>query len=241
MSASITARIPTIDWNKSINKHWNNSNPVASHVFNALSFMFPQGEQFFIDSAKEVSSLTDLSEEPELKEEIRLFISQEAIHGAQHTQCNMALEKNGYRNVVYGLMDREQRFAHKYFSPITKLAFVCGYEHFTAMLGDYLLSKPSVIANAEPDFKLIWEWHAVEEIEHKSVCFDLYKHAGGGWFKRAFVYLFVTLDFFILFSTLFWSMLYKDGLLTQNAVPNDKAVFIFLLWKGRRYLAFCEV
>ncbi len=94
------------------------------------------------------------------------------------------------------------------------------------MLGDYLLSNPSVIALAEPDFKLIWGWHAVEEIEHKSVCFDLYQHAGGGWFKRAFVYLPVALDFFILFSILFWSMLYKDGLLKPRKLLQTIKQFL---------------
>jgi predicted metal-dependent hydrolase len=32
----------------------------------------------------------------------------------------------------------------------------------------------------------LWEWHALEEIEHKAVAFDLFKEAGGGYFLRIF-------------------------------------------------------
>jgi predicted metal-dependent hydrolase len=38
----------------------------------------------------------------------------------------------------------------------------------------------------EPEMRALWEWHAVEEIEHKSVAFDVYEAMGCGYFHRMF-------------------------------------------------------
>jgi predicted metal-dependent hydrolase len=46
---------------------------------------------------------------------------------------------------------------------------------------------------------LFWGWHAAEETEHKAVCFDLYVAAGGGWLRRAIMFLVVSLAFYFLF------------------------------------------
>ena len=53
--SEITPRSPLINWDKGFINHWN-ENSAATHAFNALSFMFPQGERFFIKVVKNIQS-----------------------------------------------------------------------------------------------------------------------------------------------------------------------------------------
>lgn len=208
---TITPRIPEIDWRQDFARHWNGGNPVASHAFNTLSFLFPQGERLFIAVAREVSEPLDLKNNPELEKAVQAFTTQEAIHTAQHEQYNAILQRQGFENVVHDHIERLQSRAYRYSTPLTRLAVVCAYEHFTAILGHFLLHHPQVVADAPPALALVWGWHAAEETEHKSVCFDLYHAAGGGWLRRASIFLMVSLEFAIVFSRLYASLLYRDG------------------------------
>lgn len=247
VSVSIVPRTPLIDWSAPFDRHWLNRDPAATHAFNALSFLFPQGERFFIESARAVLADTAI-DNPALDADVRAFIAQEAIHTRQHQHYNALLERLGYANVAHHYIERLQAFARRRFSPLTRLAAVCGYEHFTAVLGNFVLTHPEVLAQAPPDLALIWGWHAAEETEHKAVCFDLYRAAGGGWLRRIAVYLAVTLDFNLLFCWLYLNMLWRDGAFASHRLPRTafNALRFFygrhgvgwhILFHGLRYLS----
>jgi hypothetical protein len=57
----------------------------------------------------------------------------------------------------------------------------------------------------------LWLWHALEEVEHKSVAFDVFVAAGGTYEERAAAMAFATAVFLAL-ST-FWHvrLLHEDG------------------------------
>jgi hypothetical protein len=245
---AITARVPKVDWSQGFDRHWNGGNPAVTHAFNALSFLFPQAERFFIQVAREVASSLDTTNDRELAEAVQGFIAQESSHSHQHNQYNVVLENQGFSNVVQGFVGRLQERSHRDFSPLTKLAIVCGYEHYTAILGNYILSNPEVLKPASPNLALVWGWHSAEETEHKAVCFDLYRTAGGGWLRRALVFLVVTLNFCLMFGRLYFSLLYCDGNLKPSRLARTMAQslrFFFggsgvawhLLGHGIRYLS----
>jgi predicted metal-dependent hydrolase len=245
---AITARVPKVDWSQGFDRHWNGGNPAVSHAFNALSFLFPQAERFFIQVAREVASSLDTTTDCTLAEAVQGFIAQESCHSHQHNQYNVVLEQQGFENVVEKFISRLQVRSHRDFSPLTKLAIVCGYEHYTAILGNYILSNPAVLRPASPDMALVWGWHSAEETEHKAVCFDLYRAAGGGWFRRVLVFLAVTLNFCLMFGRLYSSLLYRDGCLKPLRLSRtiwQSARFFFgvsgvawhLLGHGIRYLS----
>lgn len=226
---TISARIPRVDWEKGFKRHWNGGNPSVTHAFNALSFLFPQAEQFFIEVSRKVVHGLDI-QNSELERSVKGFIAQESIHSHQHSQYNAILESQGFENVAYAFIERLQQQTHRHFSPLTKLAIVCGYEHYTAILGNYILTHPQILDSAEPDMALIWGWHSAEETEHKAVCFDLYQAAGGGWFRRVMIFLLVTLNFNLMFGRLYFSLLYRDGCLKPSRLVKTLRHSLSFFW-----------
>lgn len=47
------------------------------------------------------------------------------------------------------------------------------------MLGGYILRHPEVLATLDEDAAKLWVWHAIEEIEHRAVAFDVYQAVYG--------------------------------------------------------------
>jgi predicted metal-dependent hydrolase len=216
----ITARIPAIDWQQPMARHWLGGDAVASHFYNALSLLFPQGEKYFIDVARDVAdTLPAQSQSAELK----AFVAQEAIHTRQHVLYNVRLAQLGYRNPVARYLDWLIPFLRKHMSPLSNLAMVCAYEHYTAVLGDFVLTRPELLAPAPADLALLWQWHAAEESEHKAVCFDLYRQAGGGWPMRCLGFVLVSLNFLGMFLVVFGSLLRRDGLFRPGKLPDTIA------------------
>jgi hypothetical protein len=246
--ATITPRVPKIDWSKNFDRHWNGGNAGVTHAFNALSFLFPQGERFFIDVVREVVQSVNLSNDPELSQAVKRFIAQESIHTQQHIHYNAILQSQGFENVVYDYIERLEAHGNKLFSPLTKLAVVCAYEHYTAILGNFILRNPKALAAASPDMALVWGWHSAEETEHKAVCFDLYQAAGGGWLHRVLIFFPVSLNFILIFARLYLSLLHRDGCLSPSrffgtAVQSLRFFFgrsgiaWHMLWHGFWYLS----
>ena len=47
----IPLRKPNLEFGASIPRHWMNGNAFATHFFNGLNLVFPDGERFFPDEA----------------------------------------------------------------------------------------------------------------------------------------------------------------------------------------------
>lgn len=245
---AIGARIPQVDWSTGFERHWCGGSAAVTHAFNALSFLFPQGERYFIEVTREVARGVDFSGHRGLAQAVAGFIGQESMHARQHAQYNAVLEEQGFANVVRSYIVGLQSIGNRLFSPLTRLAVVCGYEHYTAILGNFILRNPRVLEPAPPDMALIWGWHSAEETEHKAVCFDLYRVAGGGWLRRSLVFLLVSVNFSLMFARLYFSLLHRDGCLRPSRLAPTAwqcAQFFFgasgvawhLLWHSVRYLS----
>ena len=197
--STIQPRVPEIDWSKDFDPYWCNGNRIITHWFNAVSFMLPAGEQYFHETAREVAKDIDLSNNPRLAKEVRDFTVQESMHAAQHRLYNEGLAKQGFENIVEPSIVWWKKMGRRLLSPLTNLAAVCAYEHYTAILAEHMLNSQSKWMKTAPDMALFWGWHAAEETEHKAVCFDLYVAAGGGWLRRASMFIVVSFAFYFLF------------------------------------------
>jgi len=179
----IIKRRVKIDFESAQTNPWSARGAAFENKLNVLSFLFPAGERFFINSVRNyLPRVTD----PVLREQAEQFIYQEAMHTKEHTRSNLVLAAD----LPYGpAMDRLAKtmlaFHTRTSFKASQLAVTCAMEHFTAILADDLLRRQDEFrAAADPAFATLWLWHAVEETEHKAVCFDVYEHVfGKGFFS----------------------------------------------------------
>lgn len=171
-----TIRVRRMDFRFSeseIPRWWLYGNPVLTHVANGLNLLFPPGERFFIRSVKHY---VDHIDDPELKTRVRAFFGQEGRHGHEHERVNRVLTAQGYD------VDRFLRIYERVgfsiiepmFPPILRLSTTVALEHFTASLAESALTT-KFLDGAHPAMQALLRWHAAEEIEHKSVAFDVLK------------------------------------------------------------------
>lgn len=150
-------------------------NALLSAFGAALSGTFPPGEAEFIAS---VRLYQDKITDPELQQQIRGFIGQEGHHSHQHKQANEVLNSLGW-DAQYVERDLEKSIKLKNAGrwrgrPKMRLAITVGMEHMTAIMAEYLLTNTEQFDSLDERVKELLFWHAVEEIEHKSVAFDVF-------------------------------------------------------------------
>lgn len=192
---SITPRNLTFDVEAALATDWHSDDAFRTAFFNALSIMFPVGEQQFIDSVK---TYREKIADPALAAQVRGFTAQEAIHRREHQKYNEALcAARGYPlDALEAPIRRRIAWALKHMPPIVHLAATVAYEHWTAILADSLLRRPDTLDGAHPEMAALWRWHAIEESEHKAVAFDVYRAVGGTDNLRRRIMILVTVQFF---------------------------------------------
>lgn len=161
---------------QAIRRHYFANSPVMSHLLTALSSTFPIGEQFFVHSVRNVR---DKVKDENLQAQIAAFIGQEAMHSKAHAEFNVAWRSEDYNlDRFQAWLARKDDYV-KNLHPKIQLAITCAFEHFTALLGGYILRHPEVLATLDEDAAKLWVWHAIEEIEHRAVAFDVYQAVYG--------------------------------------------------------------
>lgn len=195
-------------------RYFYGDNGTATLFFAMLSAIFPPGEDFFVES---VRRFRDRIDDPEMKAQVSGFIGQEAIHGREHRRLNELFERNGFdmktpeRAIKAGLWLLERLPAKQ------QLACTTLMEHFTALLGEELLTDEIFGRRADPEMLQLWLWHALEELEHKAVAYDVYEKVGNSLLERRLAFAFVGAALLpgILGS---WTvMMAKDGVLRDSA------------------------
>jgi predicted metal-dependent hydrolase len=229
--STLTVRKLNVDLSEGFPRHWMGGDVYRTAFMNALSMSFPLGEQMFIDSvrAAPLGALVD----PALRAEVKDFVGQEASHRFVHQQYNAELARQGFDYTMEAKL--KLRVARIGRLPLQdRLAITCALEHYTAMLADYVLRHPAWLDGADPRLRILWNWHAAEELEHKAVAFDVYRAAGGGYWKRALWYLHVSLAFWL-----------DTSRQTVYNLRHDRAVWRLGTWTsaartwfGRRGLAW---
>ena len=161
---------------KAIKRHYFANSPLMSHFLTALSSTFPVGEQFFVNSVRNVR---DKVSDPQLQVQIAAFIGQEAMHSKAHDEFNEAWRRDDYNlDSFQNWLNQRDKYLRT-IPPKLQLALTCAFEHFTALLGGYVLQHPELLKTLDQDALKLWVWHAIEEIEHRSVAFDVYQHVYG--------------------------------------------------------------
>jgi predicted metal-dependent hydrolase len=195
---------------ESVPQYWFADNPILTHVENAFSILIPPGERFFIRS---VRNYANRATDPELADLIRAFVQQEGLHTRAHNEFNRSLQRFGIdveREVAYA--DRVMASLQKRLPRKLQLGVTAFLEHLTATGAHMLFMEPLIADAMHPEMLRFWRWHAVEELEHKAVAFDLFGLVGGGYLLRVFSALVAVLALALPFNRIVRRMMKDDGL-----------------------------
>ena len=194
-----------------IPKYWFGGDPFKTRFFDAMSIIFPPGERFFMTTVRD---FRDRIHDPKLLADIQGFNRQEAQHSLVHNQYNKRLRAQGI-DVDYLTGKVEKVLFDKYrtqFSREYTLAITSALEHFTAIGAHAMFDKRDIMREAHPNVRAMYAWHAIEEVEHKGVAYDVMQHyAHVGYRIRMAAMLRATVLFPHLIHSLLAHMLKQDG------------------------------
>lgn len=174
----LTTRRPRFEFNGRLPaRHFARGDLLTSHFVALMSAIIPEGEQFVIDAVKQYrSEVTD----PRLRKQVNAFIGQETMHQREHERLNEVLHAMGYptrfvhrsgvllRSLGRRLLPRE-----------LQLASTAAIEHWTAVIAEHALGgERSALDELDDEVAAFLTWHLIEEIEHKSVAFDVMRSLG---------------------------------------------------------------
>jgi len=232
MSSALTVRRLQVDLEPPWPRHWVGGDAFRTAFFNALSFSFPAGEQFFIDSlrlgmARMAEADAAARPTPASMADGQAFIGQEATHRRLHERFNAQLAAQGYVN------HWDERIRRRAKRDLTGkdvriwVGVTAATEHFTAIFAEHLLTHPEVLGGSEDRLRDLWLWHCSEELEHRSVAFDLYRALGGDERWRRRLYRAVTILFAVDLTRQTLNNLWHDGHWWRWGTWTSAARFLF--------------
>ena len=223
--SKIKVRRLNFDFSANTHKYWFNQSVFKTHLFNSITISTPEFEKYLILNVKKRINFID---NPQLKQEAKAFICQEGQHSHQHTKFWDNLRASGYKfdtslrwlqTILFDILEQQM-------SINLNLAVAAGIEHLTTLIAEFAL-ETDLFAEAEPELKQLFEWHALEEIEHKTVLYDVLQKATNNYLLRLLgMFIAHILIFFFLNSGLA-ILLYQDRKLFDRKVWQELIEFWF--------------
>ena len=163
---------------------WNANNPTVSYFTLGLSLYLPYLEPYII---KALRSATHLVKDDDVLENIDKFCRQEAQHYKQHEKFNKLIHERDYP----GLSDIEAQCKAEFDNWLENkpmkynVGFVEGFESYTTQGAAAALNSGALnSSNVDQKIADLFRWHLTEEIEHRTVAFDVYEHIYGDYLYR---------------------------------------------------------
>jgi predicted metal-dependent hydrolase len=170
---AIHVRSPKLDF-ANVPRHWFANSIIGTAFANGLNLLFPAGERFFVRS---VRRYLDRIDDPKLREDVKGFSGQEGLHAYAHERYFERLEEQGFDVKLF--LKFYEAFAYGFVEKIAPaqlcLAATAACEHFTATMASNALAREAdgSLVLKEPTMRALMLWHAMEEIEHRAVAFDV--------------------------------------------------------------------
>jgi len=207
---TITPRQLEVDIPPHTPRYWMGGDAYSTHLMNALSLLFPPGERFFMDAVREFRGQVS---DPGLLQQVRGFLGQESLHSREHKTFNQWLAKFGIdadgieQAVTDEIAERKSKRTR-----LDDLAVTCALEHFTAIMAEGWLDETEMRESAVEPLRTLWTWHAIEELDHKSVAYDVYQEIGGDYERRRAWMLRISFGFILGVSIMHMRFMWRDGL-----------------------------
>lgn len=204
-------------------------NLYVSHFFNALSLATPITEGILIRAIRKSQPLLEGSG---LEADALAFIGQEATHTREHRALNRRLLELGFdlEDALAEIESEVKKMEHR-MSLQQRLALVVTGEHAIYALARALLTSAYTGSTQQADVKKLFVWHSLEEMEHQSVCDDIYSCLYGKGLKHKILYY----RTFISAGSLLVRMvrMLMKTLLEQSREPHKGERKEFITWLFR--------
>lgn len=221
---------------------WIPNEAFASYFVNQINMILPAGEFWFCRLYNKVlPQITD----PKLKQDVQAFIRQEAMHANAHSSANKEYlsvrQIDPSRNLkimdflfTKVLADKPlgltvpKALDHQW--DLFRLGVVATVEHMTCVLGNYVLyNQRWQELGADPEMLDLVKWHGAEEVEHRTVAFDLYRHLGGSYIARYY------LSVVVIIAVLGLWVDGAAGIMQQDARFKQHKPSVFRPWIWREW------
>jgi len=185
---TIEPRRPEFDFSE-VSRYWL-KDPFTSHFMNALSVYVPYSERMVIEIVRKHK---DRVSDPRLLKEIDALFKQEGRHALLHLRCNKLLTDCGYS--IIPLFEKIQKLFVNLVCKISpamwELAIPAAFEHFTSAISrEFIKNREGWAGEKSNEAINFTDWHALEELEHQAVCYDVYKSLGNRGWVLTFILLF---------------------------------------------------
>ena len=171
------------------------NDPGTSYTFLGAWMMLPYLEPYLIRSMRQ--ALPHIKE-PGLREDLRRFCAQEGEHFKQHARANDIIRSlvPGFKAVRPLEVELDAEF--KRFSkdkPLRfNLAYAEGFESLTSAVSRAQL-EVGLFDRVDSPLADLARWHVMEELEHRTVAFDVYEHVVGSYPYRLAVGIYAQAHF----------------------------------------------
>ncbi len=114
------------------------------------------------------------------------------MHSRAHSKAQMYLERHGLRvapflnkvewlfgtalaDAPFGLTLLQRKPLKKNWL-VLRVGIIAAIEHFTGVLGQWAMDNESWEQNGDATMVNLFKWHLAEEVEHRTVAYDLFEH-----------------------------------------------------------------
>ncbi|WP_144206674.1 metal-dependent hydrolase [Mycobacterium tilburgii] len=188
----LEVRDVAFDWAR-LPVHYVPNEPFTTHMLNVLHLVLPAGEEFFVEVFKKALPMI---KDDQLRLDVQGFIGQESVHSQAHAGVLDHFEAQGidvtpYTDQIKWMFEKalgnrpgwSWRRQNSWL--VEQVALISAIEHYTAILGKWILNTPAHDAiGADPVMLDMLRWHGAEEVEHKAVAFDTMQHLQAGYWRR---------------------------------------------------------
>lgn len=176
-SAKLPVRRPKPSYDEHTDPVWTPQRPEFACAANSVSLLMPFMEPYFVRSV--AAALPHL--DADLESRARSYIGQETQHQHQHRHFNRYLTAH-YPGLcrVERLADSVYRWLGAHRSPGFNLAFAASSEAIAYAAARWSAERRTTLfAGADPAVAELFLWHLAEEVEHKSVAYDVFAACDG--------------------------------------------------------------
>ncbi len=229
----LEARGVDFDWAR-LPFHYVPGEPFTTHMLNVLHMLLPAGEEFFVEAFKKTLPMI---KDDQLRLDVQGFIGQESVHSRAHGKVLAHFAAQGidvtpftdqirwmFEKVLGPRTGPSRRRQHSWL--LEQVSFVSAIEHYTAILGEWILGTPAHDKiGTDPVMLDMLRWHGAEEVEHKAVAFDTMKHLQAGYWRQVRAQLVVTPAMLLLWIRGVRFLYSVDPYLPSGAKPRWRDYF----------------